>query len=95
MNRASEDSAGLLAYYNEHKQDFNLKKRAVVRTITVDNAKQAASIYKILQANKTISDEACLKNKGLRKIKLTGAGCYENKTQSFCRKFRRTKTGWQ
>ncbi len=67
-NRASEDSAGLLAYYNEHKQDFNLKKRAVVRTITADNAKQAASIYKILQANKTISDEALSeKIKGLGK----------------------------
>lgn len=56
-NKASEDSLGLITYYNEHKQDFNLKKRATVRTITLDNEKQAKSLYKILQADKTISDE--------------------------------------
>lgn len=57
-NKASEDSTGLITYYNEHAQDFNLKKRATVRVITANTATQANSIYKILQADKTISDEA-------------------------------------
>lgn len=56
-NKASEDSTGLLAYYSQHPQDFDLKKRATVRIITTDNQKQAASVYKILQANKSVSDE--------------------------------------
>jgi len=56
-NRASDDSAGLATFYNEHKADFNLKKRATVRTIFADNNKQANAIYKLISANKEISDE--------------------------------------
>ena len=56
-NKASEDSIGLLTYYNNHKEDFNLKKRATVRTVFVDNAKQAKTIYKYLIENSDVSDD--------------------------------------
>ncbi len=56
-NKASEDSVGLMAFYKENKLDFNLKKRATIRTIFVDNDKQAKEVIKILNANKEISDE--------------------------------------
>lgn len=56
-NKASEDSVGLMAFYNKNKSDFDLKKRATVRTIFVENQKQAKDILKILEGNKEISDE--------------------------------------
>lgn len=56
-NKASEDSVGLLVYYNDHKEDFNLKKRATVRTVFVDNAKQGKAIYKYLNENSDVSDD--------------------------------------
>lgn len=59
-NKASSDSVGLLAYYKEHQQDFNLKKRASVRTISAANSKQINTIYKLLLANPTISDDSLL-----------------------------------
>lgn len=56
-NKASEDTVGLLQYYNDHKTDFNLKKRATVRTITVSNSKQANALYKMIASNRGVSDE--------------------------------------
>lgn len=56
-NKASDDTVGLLAYYNEHKTDFNLKKRGTLRTITLDNQKQAKAIAKILKSDKSITDD--------------------------------------
>ena len=57
-NKASDDSVGLLAFYNQNKTDFNLKKRASVRTVYADDLKQANAIYKLINANKEITDEA-------------------------------------
>lgn len=59
-NKASEDSAGLAAFYKERKADFNLKKRATVRTIFADNTKQANAIYKTILNNKEIQDEVLI-----------------------------------
>lgn len=56
-NKASEDSLGLITYYNEHKSDFTLKKRATVRTVTVDNAQQSKSVSKILQSDRGLTDD--------------------------------------
>jgi peptidyl-prolyl cis-trans isomerase SurA len=56
-NRASEDSAGLLKYYNEHKADFNLKKRGTLRTVFANTLKQASAIYVYLQAHAEVADE--------------------------------------
>lgn len=56
-NKASDDTIGLLAYFNTHKLDFNLKKRGTLRTVTLDDAKQAKAIAKILKSDKNISDE--------------------------------------
>jgi peptidyl-prolyl cis-trans isomerase SurA len=72
-NKASDDSVGLLAFYNAHKQDFNLKKRATLRTITVNNSKQAKAVAKILKSDKSITDEmlaAKLKESGISDQKI-------------------------
>lgn len=69
-NKASEDSTGLSAFFKAHASDFNLKKRATIRTITATTSKQATSIYKILLENKTISDEA-LEEK-IKALKISG-----------------------
>lgn len=83
-NKASEDSVGLMAYYNEHKPDFNLKKRATVRVISTDNQKQSMSAYKILQTNKTISDEMLtekLKASGITTQKINAQVLDQTKTK--------------
>lgn len=59
-NKASEDSVGLLTYYNNHITDFNLKKRATVRTITTTDKKAALEIIKMLQVEKNITDDLIL-----------------------------------
>jgi peptidyl-prolyl cis-trans isomerase SurA len=73
-NKATEDSAGLLKYYNEHKTDFNLKKRATVRTVYAQTSKQANALYKMIAADKGITDEMILekmKSLGISEPKLT------------------------
>jgi peptidyl-prolyl cis-trans isomerase SurA len=56
-NKASEDSLGLITYFKEHKSDFTLRKRATVRTVTIDNAQQAKSVSKILQSDRGLTDD--------------------------------------
>lgn len=70
-NKASEDSVGLITYYNAHKEDFNLKKRATVRKITTNTEKQAQQIYKFLKANPDVSDDSLVNE--LRNIELSSA----------------------
>lgn len=70
-NKASEDSVGLITYYNAHKEDFNLKKRATVRKITANTEKQAQQIYKFLKANANVSDDSLVNE--LRNIELSPA----------------------
>ncbi len=69
-NKASEDTIGLVTYFNAHKKDFILKNRATVRTVSTVNEKQSNSIYKILQSNADISDEI-LKEK-IKALGITG-----------------------
>lgn len=70
-NKASEDSTGLLAYYNAHKTDFNLKKRATVRKITAATDKQAKAIYKYLSLHPKVSDDSLIAE--LKSIGLSSA----------------------
>lgn len=82
-NKASDDSVGLLEYYNAHKADFNLKKRATVRTITADNFKQSQSLYKLLQTDAAITDEALttkMKALGISDPKINSQVAEEGKT---------------
>ena len=74
-NKASDDTVGLLAYYNTHKQDFDLKKRGTLRTITFDNIKQARSVAKILKTDKSITDD-------MLAVKMKTAGIAEPKINS-------------
>jgi len=69
-NKASEDSAGLLNYYTTHQQEFKSRKKANIRTITLNTSKQAKSIYKAIRKDRGISNdmlEAKLKQMGLDK----------------------------
>ncbi|MFN8266545.1 MAG: peptidylprolyl isomerase [Chitinophagales bacterium] len=70
-NKASEDSIGLITYYNTHKDDFNLKKRATVRKITTNTLKQAQQIYKFIKTNPNVSDDSLLTE--IRNNELTSA----------------------
>lgn len=83
-NKASEDSIGLLAYYNNHKDNFNLKKRATVRVISASTEKQAKAIHKYLQLHPQISDDSLLieiKKNGLSIADLNTQMVDETKTK--------------
>lgn len=82
-NKASEDSLGLITYYNEHKSDFTLRKRATVRTITVENAQLAKSVSKILQADRGLTDDmlaAKMKTLGIENPKINAEVAESGKT---------------
>jgi peptidyl-prolyl cis-trans isomerase SurA len=82
-NKASEDSVGLLEFYNKNKTDFNLKKRATVRTVFTDNAEQAKTIFQFINSNKEITDEALsdkMKKLGIVSPKINSQVQSEGKT---------------
>lgn len=82
-NKASEDSAGLLAYYNTHKSDFDLKKRATLRTIYFDDQKEAGEVYKFLREHPETSDELLgekMKALGIAEPKLNSQLIEDGKT---------------
>jgi peptidyl-prolyl cis-trans isomerase SurA len=83
-NKASDDSAGLLAYYNQHKSDFMLKKHATLRTVYADNLRQANSIYKYLSKDKMVSDDALsekMKTLGVAEPGITSQTIEEGKSK--------------
>ncbi len=82
-NKASEDSLGLITYYNEHKSDFTLRKRATVRTVTVDNAQLSKSVSKMLQADRGLTDDmlsAKMKSLGIENPKINSEIAETGKT---------------
>ncbi|MFN8237390.1 MAG: hypothetical protein U0T77_04405 [Chitinophagales bacterium] len=82
-NKASEDSLGLITYYYEHKSDFTLRKRATVRTVTVDNAQLSKSVSKMLQADRGLTDDmlsAKMKSLGIENPKINSEIAETGKT---------------
>lgn len=61
-NKASEDTAGLRAYYQAHQSDFTKNASVQERNISISDSKIAKSIYKELLKNPSISTSA-LKDK--------------------------------
>lgn len=73
-----------MAYYNNHKDNFNLKKRATVRVISASTEKQAKAIHKYLQLHPQISDDSLLieiKKNGLSIADLNTQMVDETKTK--------------
>jgi peptidyl-prolyl cis-trans isomerase SurA len=72
-NKASEDSLGLLAYFNLHQSDFYTKKTAKLRTIYTNDLQQATTLYKYLSENKPATEESLrqkMKSIGIAKQKI-------------------------
>lgn len=83
-NKASEDTTGLLAYYNNHQADFNLTKRATVRSISAANEKQIKAIHAYLTKHPNTSDDTLitiLKQNGLNASNLTVQVMDESKSK--------------
>ncbi len=74
-NKASEDSIGLLSYYNLHKADFNINKKATQRKVYVNDLQQAVLMYKFLLENNQVAD-------GLIKQKMKSIGVVKQRIES-------------
>lgn len=59
-NKAAEDTIGLKQFYETHKDQFNLKNRATVRTISTNTKSQANTVYNLLKTNANITDNDLL-----------------------------------
>lgn len=83
-NKAAEDSVGLLSYYNQHKEDFNLKQRATIRKISTSTDLQAKALHKLIKNKPQITDDSLLiemKKLGLSSTNLNSQIADQTKTK--------------